>query len=381
MKIIQKELAFLARWVISRFRPYVIGVSGSVGKTTTKYFIGELLSSAKDGVRSSTGNLNTETGLPLAILGYKSAPRTALDWVMVFISAPIKAIFTFNYPKYIVLEYAADKPGDIKYLTSIVEPDVAVITSLGVAHLEKFKDEKAIAREKWNLALSAKEAVVINKKVSEKVQDLDEPKADLYILPSIKMAKAENVNFFTNRSEFDFYLANKKFQAIFAYLGNHNIENLELAAFAAHLASGEVDLIVKAIKDLTPQDGRGRRFVGKKDVIVLDESYNANPASMRAALEIIEGLQGGRKVAVIGEMKEIGSLTEESHRQIAKEAGRICDIVIGVGTNYKDVNLDRWYPSVSELEQEIVEIIEPGDIILVKGSRSNKLDRIVELLK
>lgn len=381
MNIIKKELAVLARWLISRFRPYVIGVTGSVGKTTTKYFVGQLLVSAKDSVMISHGNLNTETGLPLSVLGYKNAPKGWFGWLIVALFAPIKAVFTFSYPKYLVLEYAADKPGDITYLTSIARPDMSIITSIGVAHLEQFKSESAIAKEKWDLAISTREAVIINRKVSEKVQNLDEPKANLYILPSIKTAKAENINFFTNRSEFDFYLANKKFQAIFAYLGNHNIENLELAAFAAHLATGEVDLIVKSIKDLTVQEGRGKRFVGRDDIVVLDESYNANPVSMRAALEIIKNLKGGRKVAILGEMKEIGSIAKQSHSDITETARDICDVVVGVGELYKDCQLDRWYKTVSELKEDLKTIVKPGDIVLVKGSRSNKLEEIVEIMK
>jgi len=381
MKIIEKELAVLARWIISRFHPYVIGVTGSSGKTTTKYFVAELLASAKDGVRASAGNLNTETGLPLAVLGYDRAPKSAFDWLKVLIFAPIKATFTFSYPKFIVLEYAADKLGDIAYLNSIVKPDIAIISSLGEAHLESFKTKEQIAKEKWNLALAATSAVIINKKVSEKIQSLDEPKSDLYILPSMKTAKAENIKFFTNRSEFDFYLANKKHQTIFSYLGNHNIENLELAAFAAHLASGDVDLIVKSIKNLSPQDGRGRRFVGKNDIVVLDESYNANPSSMKAALEIVESLSGGRKVAILGEMREIGPDTAQAHMEIAELASKVCDLVVGVGENYKSVKLDRWYLSVSELEGEISDFVKSGDIVLVKGSRSNHLDKIIEKLK
>ncbi len=381
-KIVELELAFLARFIISRFRPFVIGVTGSSGKTTTKYFIGELLKSTGRSVRVSPGNLNTKTGLPLSILGFQNAPQNNFIWFLVALYSPIKALLTFRYEKYLVLEYAIDLPGDMEKLIDICPCDIVVITNLGSAHIEIFKSEKAIAQEKWKLAEAARVAVITNRLVTEKVDSESELKAELYILPSIKFAKAENINILTNRTEFDFYLSNTKKEAQFHFFGRHNVENLEMAAFAAYLATGEGKKILDSIKNLQPLSGRGRRiYIKALDLLLIDESYNANPSSMTAALKTLEGIKQDRRVAILGEMAEIGPIAKEAHKQIAALAKQAADLTVGVGEAFKELELDIWYENVTELNKNITEIIKKGDAVLIKGSRLNELDQTVKILE
>lgn len=378
LSIIQAELKWLARFVCQRFRPYVIGITGSSGKTTTKYMIGELLKSKTLEVYVASGNLNTETGLPLATIGFDKSPETAFDWISVFFTAPFRALFRFSYPEYLVLEYAADKPGDIGYLLSIVKPDIAVITNFGVAHIEAFKKMENIVREKWQLAIVAKK-IICTEEVARKGRAVEYPLAEI-ITPGRDTIFTTNVKALTNKTEFDLSIYGKKVHASFEYLGEHNVANFELAALTAIASGVSASKITELVPNLQPQEGRGRRIFAARDIVILDESYNANPLSMLAALKVFAEMKFGRKVAILGEMKEIGPITQRSHQEVAKFAKRVSDFTIGVGGGFRDLELDKWYPNVEKLKEEAKDLLKRGDIVLIKGSHSNRLDKLVNEL-
>jgi len=139
--------------------------------------------------------------------------------------------------------------------------------------------------------------------------------------------------------------------------------------------------LLDGIEKLSPLSGRGKRFIGRKEIMIIDESYNANPESMLASLRNFNDIKYGRKVAILGEMKEIAPISQKSHKEISKIAKMVADVVVGVGNGFKDCKLDKWYPDVRELNGEIENIVEKGDVILFKGSRSNCLEKAIELIK
>lgn len=379
ISIIAYELRILARLMIRRFRPYVIGVTGSSGKTTVKYMIGELIRSQTSDVFVSSGNMNTETGVPLSVLRYQDAPENPLSWAKILLTAPLRTIFTFSYPKYLVLEYAADKPKDIEYLLKIAEPDIAVITNFGVAHLEAFKSPEKIAQEKWKLVVAARQKIVCPRSVRDKGLEIEYPRADI-LIPFHKSVTISAVKALTNKTEFTLEIYGTRKKTGFEFFGEHNVENLEIAILAALSAGVAKKRIFSAVETLKPQPGRGQRVDASRDILILDESYNANPVSMLAALKNFSSINPGRKVAVLGEMKEIGSISVRSHLEVAKFAKRISNLTVGVGAGFRDTNLDKWYPNVEELIKETGDIFVRGDLVLVKGSHSNKLEKLVEEL-
>jgi len=380
-KILERELAFLATSVLKKFRPFIIGVTGSSGKTTTKYMIGELLKSVRGKTSASFSNLNTETGLPMAVLGYKLVPKGYFDFLKMAICAPFRTLFLSSYDDFLVLEYATDRPGDMDALVKIARPDIAVITNFGVAHIEKFGTTEKIAVEKWKLALSAKSAVVTTQSVLKKTESLDQPRVKVQTTGNIATVLAKNIKILTNRTSFDLYLDEKKYETEFSYLGEHNIENLELAVLAVYITTGETGKIVQKIKDLKPRIGRGSRLVGRRDILILDESYNANPHSMLAALRVLGDMSFGRKVAILGGMAEIAPIAKKSHHEIAEVAKKVADLTIGVGDGFREEKLDKWYQDVEELNKEIESILRKGDTVLIKGSHSVGLRETVERLK
>jgi len=378
--LVESYLAYFAKVIYHRFRPYVIGVTGSTGKTTTKYMISQIGLALGRDVYTASGNLNTQIGLPLAVLGFKSSPESWLGYLGVLIQAPFKALLTKKYARYIVLEYAADRPGDIGQLTSIISPDVAVITNVGVAHISAFKKIERIAKEKWGLALSAKDFVFCSRKVGNLRDLYGQPKAKI-IISEDSGVEAKNIKYLTNKTEFELVLNSRTHKAEMGFSGKHNVENLLLAVMVASKVFAADERIVGALKKLLPLTGRGERFIGRKDILVIDESYNANPASMVAALNNFDNIHLGRKVAIIGEMREIDPIKEASHQEIAKLAKQKADFVIGVGDGYRSFNLDKWYADVEQLESEVDSLLDEGDVVLVKGSQAIGLEKIIHKIK
>src|SRR4051812_13914380 len=148
--ILKTILRILAKLTLARFNPQIVAITGSVGKTSTKEAVATVLSK-KFSVRASSGNYNNEIGLPLTIIDEKSGGNNPLLWLLIFIKAIVK-LFTTKYPQVLVLEMGTDRPGDIGYLVDMVgKIDVAIITSIGISHLEFFASPEALTKEKLSL--------------------------------------------------------------------------------------------------------------------------------------------------------------------------------------------------------------------------------------
>ena len=345
-KLLQSYLRFWAVKYLNRTHPKIVAVTGSVGKTSTKEAIFEVLC-VKFGekVRKSEGNLNNQTGLPLAILNYKSAPsygQNAWKWFSILFSVPFRS-FTLKPVEILVLEYAADKPGDIKYLTNVARPDVAILTAIGPAHLTAFGTIEKIVEEKTNLlrALSIDGWAILNldnelvrkssyggrwqKKTYAIGQEADVQAVDI----------KNQIKNFEPTTTFQVKYNGQKIQGSQKTLGNAFV----LASLAA-IAVGEIfklnnQEIVKGIANIKLQKHRMNVFEGKEKTVILDDSYNANPVSMQAALDVLKSLPhapaGARKIAVLGEMREIGKISVEAHKNIGQSAKEIADLTIGIG--------------------------------------------------
>ena len=151
--LLEKLLKFMAVRVLKKYKPKVVAITGSVGKTTTKEMVWKLLSNYHV-TRKNEKNYNNEIGVPLTIIGAKSGESSIFGWLLVFLKWFWIVVIPSKYPEILVLEMGADRPGDIKYLCSFVPIDVGVITNIGISHLEFFKSKKGVAREKGRLLKS-----------------------------------------------------------------------------------------------------------------------------------------------------------------------------------------------------------------------------------
>jgi UDP-N-acetylmuramoyl-tripeptide--D-alanyl-D-alanine ligase len=402
--ILKRTLRVLARWTLRKYQPGIIGVTGSVGKTSTKEAIYCVLRNIRN-VRMSGGNFNNEIGLPLAILGDYSKIGGLFFWCRVIGAAIFRLIVRTDYPEILVLEYGADRPGDIKYLLDIAKPQIGVITAIGdiPAHVEFYSGPDAVAREKSKLveALMAAGFAILNFD-DEAVLDMKD-RTRAHIITFGFGARSEvRVTNFENRSE-QGRPAGISFKL--EYAGSFVPVRLDdcfgkaqayaaAAAAAAGLAFGmNLVKIAEALGYYQSPPHRQKILAGVKGSYIIDDSYNASPLSMHAAIDTVKSLKiDGRKIAVLGDMLEIGKYALDAHQEIGHRVAQVFDILFVIGPRAKFIadgahenglnkkNIFR-FDTADNAKLKVQEIVKKGDLILVKASRALELDRIVEEIR
>lgn len=409
--LLQSILQILAQAYLWRYRPTIVAITGNVGKTSTKEAIASVLGRFRS-VRSGKGNLNNEFGVPLTILGnwsddYYEADNTPWFWCRVLLVSFFKLFFIRDYPEILVLEYGADRPGDIKRLAQKFKPHIGVITAVGEipVHVEYFAGSADLAREKRELieVLESSDFAVLNFDDLTVLEMREKTKAKVYTygFGEGAMIRASDLNIRTDEEGFPLGLN----------LKIHNEEsfvpvNLDgalgksqgyaaTAAAAIGTAFG-INLIEisDALSEYHGPKSRLKILKGIKNSVVVDDTYNASPASTRLALETLHdlpaqaGLTSGRKIAVLGDMLELGEHTIKAHQNIGTFAATFVDILVCVGSRAKfiaEAASDQMpreniftFETSQEAREKVEQIIHEHDLILVKGSQGMRMEKIVE---
>lgn len=409
--IITTILRWEARLVLKKYQPKIIAITGSVGKTGTKDAIASVLA-GKYRLRASQKSFNHEIGLPLTILNCDNAWWNPVLWLKNIIEGLGLILFRTDYPEYLVLEVGIQHPGDVRRLVSWLKIDVAVITRLPAVpvHVEFFQSAEEVVREKWRLAQAVGESgLVIYNADDEKIADLatdlkakklsyslKTEKADIFgsdvrIIYESENGETENqkskpsglglkVNYGAESADF----------ALHGVLGEHQLYAL-LAASAAAVAHGvSLATASEKLQNLTPPPGRMHLLDGIKNTLIIDDTYNASPAAIEAALETLNNLQvAGRKIAVLGDMLELGKYTIDEHRKVGILAARVANVLVTIGLRMKFAVEEAMrkkmgkknvyhFDDSREAGQFLQNFIAPDDMILVKGSQSLRMERVVE---
>ena len=312
------------RW-LKDFNGKIIGITGSNGKTTTKDLIAHFLQS-KFKVEKTLGNYNTSISVPLSIFSF--------------------SLKTDIY----VLELGANRVGDIDYLSSMVKPHYGIITSISPAHLEGFGSIENIEKEKKSIL-----------KHSQKKYNFNE----------LKPHSVDNLQTRNNSKIF--------------------IKNVEIASHISNEVLKDFngsDLKVESLLDsFEMPSGRGD-VLSINNIKIIDDSYNANPESVKAALDHLNSFNGQRKLFVFGDMKELGNNEVNLHTEIGQYAEGKTDIILTVGklaenaqSNSNNFALSLHFNDNISLLEKLTELLKDGDIILIKGSRSMQLDQLINELK
>ena len=405
-KLLQVILDLLAKLYLWRFKPEIIAVTGNVGKTSTKEAIATVLGKARK-IRSGKGNLNNEFGVPLTIIGdwaddYYETGSSLLFWFKVLTATPFGLLFNKNYPEILVLEYGADKPGDIGRLVKKYRPKIGVVTAVGdiPVHVEYFSDPDSVAREKSKLVsgLRVGEYAILNH---------DDPA--VYDMHEKTRAKVMTYGFTEGStvklSSFDFRL-DEGYKPIGIGFKIHygansfvpvNLNGMlgrsqALAAGAATAVGVIYGMnlieISEALGGYKGPKGRLKIIQGIKNSTIIDDTYNSAPLSTHLALDTLKSLPAKRRVAVLGDMLELGKYTLEAHREVGNLAGSNIDLLITVGLRAKFIadsaenQLSKQnifsFPTSNLAKAKVQELIEEGDLILVKGSQGIRMEKIVE---
>jgi UDP-N-acetylmuramoyl-tripeptide--D-alanyl-D-alanine ligase len=365
----------------------VIGVTGSSGKTSTKEAIGMVVSRAlgEKNVVVSSGNLNNELGLPLAILGYKEVP-SAWRYPFIMLSAWYRA-WRFVPASAYVLEYAVDSPGDMDHLVSIMRPNVAVITNIASVHLENYPSLEALVAEKTKIARSLPQnGVLIINGDDKHLANLKEEEALAVRCLTYGSSSACDVRLMgyklhSNATDFVIKTNDKEQSYAIEALGEQHILAVLPAIAIAKILELDHSSVKQALSQYQPLPGRGNIIFGNKDIVIINDTYNANPLSTEKMLEVLKAMPSKHKVAVLGDMLELGDQSVSEHRRILILAKQAANIVITVGRRMADSKLaTHSFLSPTEAAAYLKENIEPGSVIAVKGSQSMRMEIIVKEL-
>lgn len=406
-KIIMKSLALLAKMIVKKYQPKIVGITGSVGKTSTKEMVTLVLSN-KFKVRSSIKNYNNEFGLSLTIIGLESPGKNIFGWLRVFFLAKKLILFKDkNYPEILVLEMGIDREGDMDYLLSIISPDVSVLTNISHSHIEYLGSLEKIKKEKVKLLHGVKkDGIAIFNSDNKYLKDLkNDLKTRSYSYGLNEgadfLAKDINFNFpqnFNTESEFgiNFKLEQKGSvlpiflpQAISLPQVYSALVSLSVA-LALGMNSIEVNNSFQKLKGLS---GRMNVLSGIKNSIIIDDTYNASPESAISALDSLSRInikEGARKIIVLGDMLELGHYSEEGHRLVGEKAvSSGINLIFSVGERARDIGRGAIEAGFSEdavfhfsKNEEVLPLlkdrISEGDLILVKGSQGARMEKVVK---
>lgn len=407
-RIVVLVLIWEARLVLARRRPKIIAITGSVGKTTTKDAIYAVLSGELY-VRRSEKSFNSELGVPLTILGLENAWKNPLRWIINIAKGLWVGLGSSAYPEWLILEVGADRPGDIRSIAEWLKPDIAVITGVPEmpAHVEYFSSPEEVALEKRTLAehLEGGGKLVLNgddTRMRKLCAEFKE-KTATYGLEKENHFSASHVTVAYEKKmpvgvRFRLHFLEEAMPVtIPGALGKARVYSA-LAAFAvAEIVGVHREAVVQALGGWAPPPGRMRIIPGVNDSIVIDDSYNSSPAAALVALDALKEIKkstpDARKIAVLGDMLELGKYASEAHRTIGTHAATCADTLITVGIRSRatgEAALDAGLGDmqVREYEQnesrragrELARELKEGDIVLVKGSQSLRMERAIEEL-
>jgi UDP-N-acetylmuramoyl-tripeptide--D-alanyl-D-alanine ligase len=351
-----EALQSLAKWYRSELGIPVVAITGSNGKTSTKDYTHSVLSQ-KFRVNSTLGNLNNHIGLPLTVLA-----TAANDEIGVF-------------------EMGMNHSGELASLCEIGRPDVSIITNVGTAHIEHLGSRKAIAIEKGTVArvLSDRGTLLLPSDCDD-LYDFRASTPARVITVGGGEIRAENTVSGESGSAFDLTidgLGTKR--TSISVVGRHMISNALLAAGAGFVLGLDLDEISAGLTKATLTSGRLRRYL-THGLTVIDDTYNANPESVTAALETLASLPGdGRKIAALGMMGELGEHALEAYPRIGGIARDLGVTLVTVGDDANKYGADHHFKTHEEAATCLSNETSPGDIVLFKGSRMAAMDRVMKL--
>ncbi len=339
-KILLSLLAFFSRAIIKKHKPYVIGVTGTIGKTTITTYIAEYLRAVYGewNVRISPYHYNGEYGLPLTIIGAKTGGRNPLLWILVF----MKAIWTYTrpYPRYLILEYGIDHPWEMEYLVSIVRPDIAILSPVAPNHLEQFGTFERYRDAKLLLIDSAKAHSIAHESQREYISKENvsfygkETTSNAYVVSSEQNIDGVNAEIIYNSKNYNITLPS---------FWLYQIENILPLYIISSLLQIDENQIEEHTDIFVPEAGRSRILKGKYDSVIIDGSYNGGFESICRWLDsLMPFVSTHRIICLLWDMRELGDHAEDIHIRLANS-------IVGVlGGNKRNITLYLVWPLMGQ---------------------------------
>lgn len=354
----------LAKYYREKLKVKVVGITGSTGKTSTKDLVAAFLS-GKYKVFKTKGNFNNHIGLPLMILSLDSSIEVA------------------------VLELGMSNLGEIHTLADCARPDIALITNIGLSHIENLKTRENILKAKLEITdFFKKDNTLVVNSEDDYLKNLKEE--DFKIIKTgyneLSNYKAKNVSLTESTTSFEIEDENKTYKFVLPMVGAHNVLNALLGIVASKILGVSYEEMLRGLDNIEATSMR-LEFIKTNDYTIINDCYNASPDSMKAALDVLKNHSGGRKIAILGTMRELGDESKRAHKEVAEYAKDKADILVSTGEYVEDYKLGfsedniMIYETKEELIRAMKNFIKPNDVILVKASRGAKFEEIVEGLQ
>lgn len=406
-RLLRLKLKILSKLIIKKYQPVIVGITGSIGKTSAKEAITKVLSPTLS-VRASAKNYNNEIGVPLTIIGADSAGRNIGGWIKVgFHAAKLILFKDNNYPKILILEMGVDRPGDLAYLTSIVPVNVALVTAVSYSHIEYFGSLSNIKKEKQVLIekMDSKGLAILNydNEPAREMASASQARVLTYGLNQEADLCAQDIVYNFSRGNYELAGINFKLSykgsIVPVVMKNVLSETSIYAALAATAVGIYFNLnlveIAKSLSDFSLPHGRMNLLPGLKNTFIIDDTYNSSPEAALAAIDILSRMkidENASRYAVLGEMLEIGHYTEEGHRLVGAQVFKSgIDYLVAIAEKSRDFVRGAkeagmiedniyYFDKQEEASNFLHERIKVGDVLLVKGSQGARLEKLVKEL-
>jgi UDP-N-acetylmuramoyl-tripeptide--D-alanyl-D-alanine ligase len=357
-------LLLLAKYYRKKLGVKVVGITGSTGKTSTKDLVAAFLSE-KYKVFKTKGNFNNHIGLPLMILSLDASVEVA------------------------VLELGMSNLGEIHTLADCARPDIALITNIGLSHIENLKTRENILKAKLEIIdFFNRDNVLIVNGEDEYLKKLNAETFEVIKTGYEDGNRLIAKDIMLGESTTSFKLIDEDSEYIFnlPMVGAHNVLNALLGIAAAKKLGVTYEEMDKGLKNIEATSMR-LEFIKVNGFTIINDCYNASPDSMKAAIDVLHNYRGKRKIAVLGTMRELGNESKEAHRSVGEYASDKADILVVTGEYMEDYKLGfnkgevKTYNSKEELIREIKSFAKSDDVILVKASRGAKFEDVVTRLQ
>lgn len=399
--IVVAIITWEARMLLLRTKPTIIAVTGNIGKTSVKDAIYEVVKT-KLHTRKSEKSFNSEIGVPLSVLGLESGFNNPFVWLKNIIDGLFFVIHPGNYPKVLVLEMGVDRPGDMDTLTRWIHPHVVVLTRLPdvPVHVEYFSSPEEVCAEKIKLVRALRqEGTFVYNQDDEKVRAVAK---DIF-QQSISYSRYSQSDFTAHGDETyyenghaagtKFFLTHKDSTVEMKVAGSLGVQHAYTYGAAAAVGCIFGITLAEAAAALSghvPPPGRMRLVPGLKDTLIIDDTYNASPAAVERSLQTLKELKGvKRKIAILGDMMELGNYSIAEHERIGGLVAQSASLLMTIGVRARGYAKGAMEHGMSEKKilqyddaeiagKELQALMKTGDVMLVKASQSIRAEKVVE---
>lgn len=401
--IVRTILIAEAKLILKKYRPSIVAITGSVGKTSTKDAIFNVFSETTH-VRKSDKSYNSDIGLPLTIIGAESGWRNPVAWMKTIGKGLALILWKHRYPQWLILEVGVRKPGDMKETASWLKTNVVVITAFAdiPSHIEFFKSAEELFAEKVQLIQTLiPEGLLVLNADDKRVMDLKESAKHRTVTfgtnPNAMAVLSNSTIVYENNTPvgMTFRIDSEGSSIPVVLRGLLGRSHMMAAGGAMAVAMGEKMKTLEAAKGLERYSGPpGRLHIisGIKDTVIIDDTYNSSPLACQAALEVLHTatlIPKAHRIAVMGDMLELGRHTKDAHEELGKWVKKTAHVLVAVGVRAKHIVEGARAAGMKESNilhfadaqtagKALEALIHSGDVILVKGSQGMRMERVVE---